>query len=396
MPYDEECFQDKKLQKSPLTFACMAITRVSIEEFLQLSTSHPVLDVRSPGEFERAHIPGAYSLPLFTDEERKVVGTAYKQESREKAIKIGLDYFGVKMRKMVEEVEMISKQLAAGSKLPAENKDHVVLVHCWRGGMRSAGVAWLLDLYGFKVYTLNGGYKVYRHWVLQQFEKQYAVHVLGGFTGSGKTEALSEISKTHCVIDLEALANHKGSAFGNLGMPKQPTQEMFENRLAAALFTKAAKHAIVHDSEDGAAATDTLWLEDESQRIGDLNIPTAFYKQLRVQPLYFLNIPFEERLDYIVKDYGKHDREKLVNTVMRIKKRLGGLETKTAINHLLEDNIRECFRVLLTYYDKFYLKSLQNREDLNAVFNKVDLEKVDAVVTAQTVLSAVKPIQAGS
>jgi tRNA 2-selenouridine synthase len=386
VPYNEDCFQHKKLQKSPLTFAFMAITRVNIEEFLRLAASHPVLDVRSPGEYAHAHIPGAHALPLFSDEERKVVGTAYKQESREKAIKIGLDYFGVKMRSMVEEVEKISQQLAVGSGQSADQKDHIVLVHCWRGGMRSAGVAWLLDLYGFKVYTLAGGYKAYRHWVLQQFEKQYAVHIVGGFTGSGKTEALSEISKTRCVIDLEALANHKGSAFGNLGMPKQPTQEMFENRLAAALHAKASQYSIVHNSANGISAADILWVEDESQRIGDINIPVSFYRQLRVQPLYFLNIPFEERLDYIVKDYGKHEREKLVNTIMRIKKRLGGLETKTAINHLLEDNIRECFRVLLTYYDKFYLKSLQNRDDLNAVFNKVELEKVDAATTAATVL----------
>src|ERR1051325_7361021 len=110
----------------------MGIQKIRIEEFLELSLKHPVLDVRSPGEYDHAHIPGTYGLPLFTDEERKVVGTAYKQESREVAIKIGLDYFGVKMKRMVEEVEEIIRKRK-------EEKTNIVLVHCWRGGMRSAG-----------------------------------------------------------------------------------------------------------------------------------------------------------------------------------------------------------------------------------------------------------------
>jgi len=202
----------------------VAIKRLDIKDFLIEAGHHPVLDVRSPGEFLHAHIPGAQSLPLFSDEERKVVGTAYKQESRQRAIKIGLKYFGKKMVQMVEAVETI---LSAGSNSPAAK---TVLVHCWRGGMRSAGVAWLLDLYGFKVYTLAGGYKAYRNWVLEQFSKDYDINIIGGYTGSAKTYVLQELKKMrHSVVDLEALANHKGSAFGNIGMPRQPSQEMFEN-----------------------------------------------------------------------------------------------------------------------------------------------------------------------
>ncbi|MEI2739338.1 MAG: tRNA 2-selenouridine(34) synthase MnmH [Chitinophagaceae bacterium] len=202
----------------------MAIEKIHIEQFLELAKQHPVLDVRSPGEYKHAHIPGAHSLPLFTDEERKVVGTAYKQESREQAIKLGLDFFGLKMRKMVEEVE----QLSPDSK--------TVLVHCWRGGMRSAGIAWLLDLYGFKVYTLIGGYKKFRNYVLDTFKLPFQLNILGGYTGSGKTELLKALrEKGEKVIDLEGIANHKGSAFGNIGMPAQPGQEMFENILATEL-----------------------------------------------------------------------------------------------------------------------------------------------------------------
>ena len=127
----------------------MAVHKILIEEFLQLAKLNPVLDVRSPGEYQHASIPDAYSLPLFSDEERKIVGTAYKQQSRKIAIKIGLDYFGIKMRPMVEEVEKLFEK--TGQKETPETQQ-VVLVHCWRGGMRSAGVAWLLDLYGSLIF----------------------------------------------------------------------------------------------------------------------------------------------------------------------------------------------------------------------------------------------------
>ncbi len=357
----------------------MAITRLDIEAFLQLAEKHPVLDVRSPGEYAHAHIPGAHSLPLFTDEERKTVGTAYKQQSQQKAIKLGLGFYSSKLVSMVEEVETL---LQLKHTDPSFRRDeHIVLVHCWRGGMRSAGVAWLLDLYGFKVYTLVGGYKAFRKWVLLQFEKKYWLHIVGGFTGSGKTEVLQCLQqKGQHVIDLEKLAGHKGSAFGNLGLPRQASQEMFENKLASALYKTAA----LQSSEEMQRP---IWLEDESQRIGEVNIPVAFYKQMRDKPLYFLNIPFEERLDYIVEHYGKFEKEKLVNTIIRIRKRLGGLETKTAIAHLIEDDIKESFRVLLTYYDKFYLKSLQNRADLSAVLNKVELNTVNAEANATSILA---------
>jgi len=156
----------------------MPITRLLIEDFITKSQSQPIFDVRSPAEYEHAHIPSANNLPLFSNEERKVVGTAYKQESKQRAIKIGLEYFGPKMVKMVEEVEQMIE--ARGAKEKKQQEDRSVFVYCWRGGMRSAGVAWLLDLYGFKVYTLVGGYKAYRNWVLKQFEKEYPISIIGG------------------------------------------------------------------------------------------------------------------------------------------------------------------------------------------------------------------------
>ncbi len=362
----------------------MAITRLTVEEFLALASINTVIDVRSPGEYTHAHIPGANSLPLFTDEERKIVGTAYKQESKEKAIKIGLEYFGAKMVKMVDEVEGLTKND------PSEKK--TILVHCWRGGMRSAGVAWLLDLYGFKVYTLVGGYKAYRNWVLKQFEMQYPIVIIGGYTGSGKTEVLHSLaSKGISTIDLEGLAHHKGSAFGALGQLPQPSQEQFENKLAKALSTfittRISGKAATNISLNEQSLKEVLFIEDESQRIGTVNIPSLFFKQMRETKVLFLDIPFDERLAFITAYYGQFEKENLVNAIIRIKKKLGGLETKTSINALIEDDISSCFRVLLHYYDKLYQKGLLRREEAIKMVQKISCEKVNAEKNALAIIA---------
>jgi len=364
----------------------VAIKKLTIEEFLALAKEFPVLDVRSPGEYNHAHIPGAYSLPLFTDEERKVVGTTYKQQSREAAIKIGLDYFGVKMKKMVEEAESIT----ANHKLQTSNYKHqtsnTVLVHCWRGGMRSAGVAWLLDLYGFKVYTLVGGYKAYRKWALAQFEKEYSFQIIGGFTGSGKTDVLRSLpQQSQTIIDLEALASHKGSAFGAIEGKPQPKQEMFENLLAHALADTGYR---IQDQESGIPQpASCIWIEDESQRIGNLQIPMPLWHTMRRAPVFFLDIPFEERLAYITEEYGKLPAERLEAAILRIEKRLGGLEAKNALNHLREGQLNESFRILLRYYDKWYNKGLNNRENLASLLNKIPCTGVDTKTNVQNLLS---------
>jgi tRNA 2-selenouridine synthase len=410
----------------------MAITKITIDEFLALAKINLVLDVRSPGEYAHAHIPNAQNLPLFNDEERKIVGTAYKQESKQIAIKLGLDFFGKKMRGMVEEAEQLAKskeQLAVGkrqlakSTLPIEADcplptAHCILLHCWRGGMRSAGVAWLLDLYGFKVYTLVGGYKAYRNWVLQQFTKNYHFKIIGGYTGSGKTLLLNALAKeNNATIDLEGLANHKGSALGGIGQAVQPSQEMFENLLAKELEAKSRmtddRQQTMDDGQQTTADTQQLthnrqqtlydegtkyneptanyqlptanciWLEDESQRIGNLQIPMPLWKTMRSSKIYFFDIPFEERLNYLTEEYGVQKKDELVTAIMRIQKRLGGLETKNAINFLLENNFKESFRILLTYYDKYYLKGLYNRENAKELITTIETEKVDTNINVE-------------
>lgn len=346
----------------------MSSERLPILPFLQASQQALLLDVRSPSEYAHAHIPGALSLPLFTDEERKEVGTTYKQVSREQAIKIGLDYFGPKMRQMVETVEHLVREKAKGKDGAGEpgRPLKTLCIYCWRGGMRSAAVSWLMNLYGFKVYTLNGGYKAFRNHVLQTFERPFPFSIIGGFTGSGKTELLHAMeSQGERVIDLEGLASHKGSAFGNIDMPRQCTQEMFENRLAVLL-------SAAMDKEDNTP----IWLEDESQRIGNINLPHALWNTMRRAPVYFLEIPFEERLHHLVEEYGCLNRAQMLHAVQRISKRLGGVEAKKVTAYLEEDNIPEAFRILLQYYDKRYWKALHNRENLSTLFTKISCPNV--------------------
>lgn len=352
-------------------FAVVAIQRLTIEDFIKRSKNQVLLDVRSPAEHGHAHIPCAISLPLFSEEERKIVGTAYKQKGREAAIKIGLDFFAPKMRRVVEEVEAISNSafgVLDGPDAKTQEAKRDVFVYCWRGGMRSAGVAWLLDLYGFKVCTLAGGYKAFRNYVLQTFDQPFQFKILGGYTGSGKTEILYELEKLgEPVIDLEKIASHKGSAFGSFKMPPQPTQEMFENLLALQLRQINSLSTTHYTS---------LWLEDESQRIGNLNIPAAIWKNMRRSPVVFLEIPFEERLKHIVEEYGNCAKEKLIEAVERISQRLGGLAAKNAIEYLKRENISEAFGILLKYYDKRYLNGLHNRENLSALLTTLPCETV--------------------
>ncbi|MFK7783533.1 MAG: rhodanese-like domain-containing protein, partial [Crocinitomicaceae bacterium] len=148
---------------------------ININEYWNQSESSVLIDVRTPAEYEKGHIPGAVNLPLFTNEERVIVGTTYKQRSPEKALLEGLDFVGPKMSGFIKQAKVLAP----------EKK---VTVHCWRGGKRSFSMAWLLEIAGFEVNTLKGGYKAYRNEVLSSFEKiKHQIIILGGRTGCGKT-----------------------------------------------------------------------------------------------------------------------------------------------------------------------------------------------------------------
>jgi len=324
------------------------VTTLEIEEFLSQSSGHPVLDVRSPAEYAHAHIPGAISLPLFSDSERAVIGTLYKQQGREQAMMQGLEYYGKNMQRIV-------------SDLKNQTTDKQLYVHCWRGGMRSGVVAWMLNLFGYKVSTLHKGYKTFRRTVLDSFSPVKNILILGGKTGSAKTKVIHELKQLgEQVIDLEALAHHKGSAFGGIGEMDASSQEQFENEL------------YMHFRNLDPAKP--VWLEDESQRIGRMNLPNPMWEQMRKAPVVYLEIPFEERLNYIEETYGSLDVEELKVATLRIQKRLGGLDTRNALQFFGEGKIRDAFDILLKYYDKAYMRATAQRPKNN--IRTIAIEKI--------------------
>lgn len=308
--------------------------RISIEEHWQAEENPVLLDVRTPAEFAKGHIPGAMNLPLFTDEERVVVGTTYKQRSPEEALLEGLDFVGPKMSDFIRKAQEL-----------APNK--IVTVHCWRGGKRSFSMAWLLGIAGFEVQTLEGGYKAYRNKILNGFEQiKHKVMVLGGRTGCGKTAILNELAQLNeQVIDLEKMANHKGSAFGWIGEEEQPTVEQFENKL--------------YELWRNFDPTKRLWIENESRSIGSVYLPQPFWDQMKAAPLINIELPHEERIEILVDMYGSYDSALLITSFEKIKKRLGGQHLKEAIAFLEVNDLRSAASIALAYYDKSYQRLLE-------------------------------------
>lgn len=296
----------------------------------------PLVDVRTPAEFAQGHIPGAINVPIFSNEERVEVGTTYKQVGREPAILLGFELVGPKWADLIRRCLEIAP-------------DKKIVVHCWRGGMRSGALAWALSFYGFKVYQLKGGYKSFRNWTQEVLHAPYRLCILGGKTGSGKTELLQHLKTSGAqVIDLEGLAQHKGSSYGTMNALVQPSQEHFENLLAWEL------HQL--DSQK------TTWLEDESRRIGKREIPAALWTQMRAAPLVDLHIPTEVRVSRLLQEYGVLDPAFLIESTQRIAKRLGPEQTRDAVRAIQEGRMADFIRIVLWYYDKTYAKGLASRD----------------------------------
>lgn len=311
------------------------VTSAPVQQFLAMAQTLPVIDVRTPSEYAKAHIPGAFTIPLFSDAERVRVGTTYKQQGREQAMLLGLELTGVKLRSIVESVQNTIRS------------KHVLL-HCWRGGMRSQSVAWLLDFFGYKVTTLQGGYKAFRSFVTRLWDTPRTLIIISGKTGSGKTHILHALqARGEPVIDLEALAHHKGSAFGRIGETTIVSQEHFENTLALQLHLSPPSMP--------------LWLEDESRRIGWVQIPLPLWQQMSEAPLFFLDIPLQKRIDNLIGDYGNFDKNDIAEAIHRLAKRLGGAATQQALQALDQNNLRDVCTTLLYYYDKTYMYGLSRR-----------------------------------
>jgi len=316
------------------------IKTTQVDNFLKLSVNTPIIDVRSPSEFENGHIFGAINMPIFSDAEHKIIGTKYKQESRDTALATALEI-------VAQKTDFFLNQIA---KINSKN----IAVYCWRGGFRSDGMAHLFQSVGKNIFKLDGGYKSFRKHISQFFEQKFPFIILGGKTGSDKTKILYELAKQgEQIIDLEKLADHKGSAFGAIGEIKQKTIQQFENKLFHAFQQLDLKKRI--------------WVEDESKMIGRLKIPDTIFQQMRSKNVIQLRISKKRRTDNLIKNYTNFEHSFLIDAVTKISGKLGGLNTKLVISAIEQNDFFTAIDIILNYYDKTYQFGLSKR-DLNTVF----------------------------
>lgn len=333
------------------------------------------IDVRSPAEFEAGHIPGAVNVPLFDDEARALVGTDFKRKGRYEAIHRGLQLAGPKFADFLDTLQEHGAK--AGGHL---------LVYCWRGGMRSGSMAWLFTLCGFKVNTLQGGYRSYRRWCKTvvgdaNLAPPAPVLVLGGCTGVGKTAILHELRKVdQQILDLEGLAKHRGSAFGATS-ESQPSNEAFENILAFVVRR--------------VTPTKPLWIEHEGKHVGKASLPLGILSWITTTgTLVMLTMSKELRVRRLVDDYCNDQNlskveqlEQLKNSVNLLSKRLGGQRVKDALRLLDEGNWSEVAGMMLEYYDKLYEKWASQSSCAKI---HVDCPSIDAIDNARRVLKAME------
>ncbi|THB64648.1 MAG: tRNA 2-selenouridine(34) synthase MnmH [Gammaproteobacteria bacterium] len=331
---------------------------INTEQFFTKAADYPVLDIRSPAEYEKGHIPGAINFPLLSNEERKQVGTTYKQIGKNEAVLQGLDIIGPKMSFFAKEALELAK-------------DNQLILYCWRGGMRSNSMAWLLEKVGIKVFVLKNGYKAYRHFCKQQLSQSVDIIIVSGSTGSGKTHILKALHNAgEQIIDLEGIANHKGSVFGAMGQLKQLSNEQFENQL----YLEWSR----------LDRTRTIWLEDESNAIGCNYIPKELFVQMRCAPVVRVIIDDEVRVERLLHEYAVFDKTLLIDNINKIKKRLSPEKAKEAIDAVNRDNLAISIRIVLGYYDKAYNFGLGKRNP--ATITEINLGRLSIEKCARNLI----------
>lgn len=337
----------------------MTIT-ITFEKALKLKNTI-FLDTRTPAEFEEDHIPHATNLPVLSNEERAIVGTIYKQKSKEEAIKIGKEFFQQKMPDFLQEVE--------------KNKDKTIIVNCWRGGMRSKFIVDMLCSLGYTAVQLQGGYKEYRAYVreqLENFQLKPKIVVLWGLTCTGKTALLTHVENS---LDLEGLAQHRGSLYGGIGL-KPRTQKAFENLLWWRLQELNGQTFIL--------------MEGESRKIGEVQMPVFLYQAMLKGIPILVTRSIEKRAEHALKEYFKTPQslQQIKEVTAHLFKVISKKKQQDARHFLEEGKNKEAVKILLNfYYDPLYNHTIKGKR-YQFVINSDEVEK--AVKSLKTYLASLK------
>ncbi|MBD7983279.1 tRNA 2-selenouridine(34) synthase MnmH [Sporosarcina sp. Sa2YVA2] len=291
---------------------------------------HTLIDVRSPSEFQESTIPGSINIPVFTDEERAEIGTLYKQVSKEAATQRGLEVFAAKLPTFINAFKQIETSMT---------------VFCWRGGMRSKTAATVLDLMGIHATRLSGGIRTYRQWVVKELEEatfEPELIVLNGYTGSGKTVLLHRLAKDgYPILDLENLAGHRGSIFGQIGLIPN-NQKKFDSLLLSEI--------------EKVKNCPYVFIEGESKRIGKILVHPFLFDKKEKGVQIFIQLPVEERVKIILEDYDPTTSpEKFIEAFNMIKRRIHVPIANEIEQALAENNFEKAVTLLLKhYYDPRY------------------------------------------
>ncbi len=299
------------------------------------------IDTRTPKEYQEDHLPNAINLPILNNEERAVVGTLYKQTSREKAIEKGIELFAPKLPQFHEEL--------------SKHRDKLIIVYCWRGGMRSRTVVALFKALGFNLLQLQGGHKAYRKYIrnkLENFKLKPKLIVLSGLTCTGKTDLLKQFPNS---LDLENLAQHRGSLYGGINLTPS-SQIKFENHLYQTL--KNLNHY------------DYLFVEGESRRIGNIIIPPFLWKAMVNGIHILITRTIENRVQACIKEYINNNTDEIINITEKLSRIISKTNQALVIELLKNKEYRKAIKILLEkYYDPLYQNTLKTRTFQHTINN---------------------------
>lgn len=329
-----------------------------------------IIDVRTPAEFAEDHIPGAINCPVLSNEERIIVGTLYKQVSPFEAKKVGAALIAKRIASYIEE------------QFKEKPKNWHPLIYCWRGGKRSGSMTYILRQIGWNAQILDGGYKSYRREVVSQLNslpQLFQYQVVTGQTGSAKSRVLEQLTQMGAqVLDLEQLANHKGSVLGNIPNSPQPSQKMFESRLLMQLqrFDPASP----------------VYVEAESRKIGSLHVPDTLLEHMRQSPCIRIDATLEARVAYLIEDYAYfiQDPDNLIRTIDYLKE-LHSKETLSDWKAMIQAKEWHPLvtELLEKHYDALYRRS-QNSNYVNYdkahTYSTADLSAKGIEILAKQIL----------